>query len=252
MMAKRGEIYLGTSGLVLPYKNRQAYPAEFEGQSRMMVYGKLFNSIEINSIFYKLPRPATIGEWTRAVRQDFRFTFKLWKQISHSPSLKFNEVDVERFFEVIEPAREKAGCILVQFPPSVKAALFQEVSSLLETLQHFNKNRWSVAVEFRSPSWYTSRTFDLLNTNQLAMVYHDKSGSQSPHQELDADIIYLRFHGPNGNYKGSYDQGFLYEYAGYVSAWQDAGKTVYVYFNNTMGAALENLRTLEKFMAEDE
>ena len=249
-MSTRGKIYLGTSGLVLPYKNRQAYPPEFEGKSRILVYGTLFNSIEVNSIFYKLPRPGTVEQWSQEVGDDFRFTFKLWKQITHSPALKFDEADLEKYFTVIQTAKDKPGCILVQFPGSVKSGLFNEVSGLLSGLQRMNKNQWSIAVEFRNSSWYTVRTYDLLNEQQVAMVYHDKLGSQSPQQELDVEFVYLRFHGPDGNYKGSYDQGFLHEYAGYVREWQNAGKTVYIYFNNTMGAALENLRTLEKFLAE--
>nr|WP_295922931.1 DUF72 domain-containing protein [uncultured Dyadobacter sp.] len=250
-MTERGSLYIGTSGLVLPYRNRQAYPPDLEGQSRIAVYGTLFNSIEINSIFYKLPRAATVSQWAGSVDSDFRFTFKLWKQITHSPSLRFEEADVRQYFQVIAGAGQKAGCILVQFPASVKPHLFDRVESLLSVLHVYNNDKWPVAVEFRATAWYSERTYALLNAYGAAMVYHDKSGSVSPQPDLDAGHIYLRFHGPDGNYKGSYDPGLLYEYAGYVSGWLDAGKAVYVYFNNTMGAALDNLRTLKKFVDEN-
>ncbi|WP_439583035.1 DUF72 domain-containing protein [Dyadobacter bucti] len=250
-MNNDGSFYLGTSGLVLPFKNKQSYPAEFEGKSRLNVYGTLFNSIEINSIFYKLPRLATVRQWSDAVSKDFRYTFKLWKQISHSPTLNFDPADLQRYFQVIAGAEKKRGCILVQFPPSVKVSLFKSVASLLSGMQDFNENKWPVAVEFRSPSWYSEHTYELLNDYNAALVYHDKSGSQPPLQPMEADHIYLRFHGPGGNYRGSYDQGLLYEYAGYVREWMSAGKTVYVYFNNTMGAALDNLQTFEKFLREE-
>lgn len=247
-MTERGSIYMGTSGLVLPYRNRQAYPSELEGKSRIAVYGTHFNSIEINSIFYKLPRPATVSQWAGSVGSDFRFTFKLWKQITHSQALRFDEADIQKYFEVIAGAGQKVGCILVQFPASVKPLLSEKVELLLSALQAANKDNWPVAVEFRTSSWYTRQTYALLNAYHAAMVYHDKSGSESPQPDLDAEHIYLRFHGPEGNYKSSYDLGLLYEYAGYISGWLDSGKAVYVYFNNTMGAALDNLRTLEKFV----
>jgi uncharacterized protein YecE (DUF72 family) len=243
------QLFLGTSGLVLPFKNRQEYPARFEGKSRLSVYGSLFNSIEVNSIFYKLPRPATIAQWSESVGNDFRFTFKLWKQITHSPQLNFVTSDLEKYFDVIAGAEQKPGCILIQFPASVKRPLFNKVASLLEAIGTLNNDRWPLAMEFRHPSWYAKPTYELLNEHNVTMVFHDKSGSQSPLTELDAAHIYLRFHGPDGNYKGSYDNGLLSEYAGYISDWLGDGKTVYVYFNNTMGAALENLRTLEKFLA---
>jgi len=237
---------MGTSGLVLPYKNRQAYPSGFEGRSRLQVYAALFNSIEINSIFYKLPKAATVAQWNNAAGGDFRFTFKLWKEITHNKGLNFAQSDIEKFFEVISGAEPRKGCVLVQFPGSVKSSQFQKVSTILSGIQTANRDRWPVAVEFRSADWYNSTVYQMLVENGATLVYHDKAGSGSPLPELDASHIYLRFHGPEGNYKGSYDEGFLYEYAGYIAEWLEACKTVYVYFNNTMGAALENLRTLQK------
>lgn len=244
------QLYLGTSGLVLPYKNSQAYPPAFEGWSRLRIYGTLFNSIEINSIFYKLPKASTVVQWSSSTDDHFRFTFKLWKQITHNKLLHFAKSDLEKFFEVIDGARDKQGCILVQFPASVKQPMFGKVESLLSCMQEINRHNWPIAVEFRDISWYNGQTYELLNAYGAAMVFHDKAGSVSPHPALAAVHVYLRFHGPGGNYKGSYDQGLLFEYAGYISEWLNEGKTVYVYFNNTMGAALENLRTLEKFMQE--
>lgn len=242
-------LYLGTSGLVLPYKNSQAYPPAYEGWSRMRIYGSLFNSIEINSIFYKLPKASTVAQWSSSADDHFRFTFKMWKQITHN-KLHFEESDIKKFFEVVDRARDKQGCILVQFPASVKQIMFGKVESLLSCLHGVNQHKWPIAVEFRDNSWYNDQTYELLNAYDATMVFHDKAGSVSPHPALDAGHVYLRFHGPGGNYKGSYDQGLLFEYAGYISEWLNEGKTVYVYFNNTMGAALENLRTLEKFVEE--
>lgn len=204
------QLYMGTSGLVLPYKNSQAYPRAFEGWSRLRVYGTLFNSIEVNSIFYKLPKAATVAQWSASVGGDFRFTFKLWKQITHNKSLHFEPSDVEKFFEVIDGASDKQGCILVQFPASVRQVLYGKVESLLACIQQFNQKNWPVAVEFRHASWYHAQTYELLNAYDAAMVFHDKSGSVSPHPALNAGHAYLRFHGPDGNYKGSYDQGLLF------------------------------------------
>lgn len=242
---------MGTSGLVLPYKNRQAYPAAFEGRSRLGVYGALFNSIEINSIFYKLPKPSTVAQWSASVGDEFRFTFKLWKQITHNKGLDFERTDIEKFFGTIAGAGDKKGCVLVQFPASIKVSSFEKLERMLSCIQDYNKGQWPLALEFRSDSWYTAPVYQLLNVYGATMVYHDKAGSNSPQPELDAGHIYLRFHGPDGNYKGSYDQGLLYEYAGYIAEWAGAGKIVYVYFNNTMGNAVDNLRTLDKFLKDD-
>ncbi|HTG54630.1 MAG TPA: DUF72 domain-containing protein, partial [Niabella sp.] len=230
-MMSAEKLYIGTSGIVLPYKNQQAYPEALKGLSRLSVYSTIFNSLEVNSIFYKLPRPATIAQWSESVDEEFRFTFKLWKQITHSTQLDFNKADLVKYFDVITPAKKKAGCLLVQFPASVKCGFIRKVAALLSDVQQLNDSVWPVAVEFRSPCWYTDETYELLNQYNAAMVYHDKWGSESPQPNLGADHIYLRFHGPRGNYKDSYDPGLLHEYAGYVMDWMDSGKSVFVYFN---------------------
>lgn len=244
------KLYIGTSGIVLPYKNQLAYPEALKGLSRLSVYSTIFNSLEVNSIFYKLPRPATIAQWSESVGEEFRFTFKLWKQITHSPRLDFNNTDLVKYFEVIAPAREKAGCLLVQFPASVKCGFIKKVGALLSDIQELNDGVWPVAVEFRSPCWYKDETYELLNQHHASMVYHDKWVSESPQPDLEADQVYLRFHGPRGDYKGSYDPGLLHEYGGYVMDWMHSGKSVFVYFNNTIGDALGNAQALRASIRE--
>jgi len=67
----------------------------------------------------------------------------------------------------------------------------------------------------------------------------------------EADFKYIRFHGPTGNYRESYSDDFLSEYAGYINEWSEQGKMVYVYFNNTMGDALNNLKMLNTLVKEN-
>jgi uncharacterized protein YecE (DUF72 family) len=69
---------------------------------------------------------------------------------------------------------------------------------------------------------------------------------------LADDVVYVRFHGPNGGYRGSYTDDFLYEYAQYIKEWMAEGKDIYAYFNNTMGDAINNLVTLKSFLEPEE
>jgi len=75
-------------------------------------------------------------------------------------------------------------------------------------------------------------------------VIQDKPPAVTPMMESELPFVYLRFHGPGGSYRGSYEDELLYEYAGYINDWISEGKTVYSYFNNTMGEAISNLFTL--------
>jgi uncharacterized protein YecE (DUF72 family) len=159
----------------------------------------------------------------------------------------FNPPDVSSFMEAIRLPESQQGCLLVQFPPSLQKNSLPQIAGLLDML---STHTWPVAVEFRHPSWYKEDVFELLNRHHAAMVLQDMPKSATP-VEITADqLVYLRFHGPSGNYKGSYSENFLFEYATYINDWQKEGKSVYAYFNNTAGAALENLHLLKRCLVE--
>ena len=236
-------IYTGTSGLVVPIAQKD-YPPDFIGKSRMVYYASLFNSIEINSSFYKLPMASTVKKWSESVPEDFRFTFKLSKIITHVKHFLFNPQDVEAFMKVISNAGTKKGCVLIQFPPGLQNHVHKLEELLAVIKNNDTHGEWKVAIEFRHNTWYTEDVYRLLEKFNVCLVAHDTPGSSPPADEYESEIAYLRFHGPGGRYRGSYEDDFLYEYAGYINDWNQQGKIVYVYFNNTMGDAIKNLFTL--------
>jgi len=244
-------LYTGTSGLVLPFP-KHSFPPEFQDKSRLTYYASLFNSIEINSSFYKVPMASTVRKWAEEVPDAFQFTFKLWREITHNKGLLFREEDISRFMQVISNAGDKKGSLLVQFPPSLTIASIQQFEKLLLEIQLSDPmQQWDVAIEFRNRSWYTAEIFDLIDNYKMNIVIQDMPASITPFRDETAEFIYLRFHGPSGNYKGSYPDDFLYEYARYIKDWMSEEKKIYVYFNNTMGEAIKNLETLNKFIAQD-
>src|ERR1700712_4410010 len=92
-------IYIGTSGLVLPVPNKKSFPEGFQDKSRLTYYSSLFNTIEINSSFKKIPQFKTAQRWAAEVPDDFRFTIKLSKWITHNKDLAFDPADVKHFIE---------------------------------------------------------------------------------------------------------------------------------------------------------
>jgi len=240
--------YSGTSGLVLPVP-QSLYPPEFKGKSRLTYYAYLFNSIEINSSFYNIPKVSTVSKWAESVPDNFQFTFKLPKAITHTKGLDFNREDVDRFMQVVAPIGNKKGCLLVQFPPGLKIEKIDQLQKLLVSIKGANRdNTWKVAIEFRNQSWYTDEVYDLLNQYNISLVIHDLPAAATPLTESIAGFEYLRFHGPGGGYRGSYSDDFLYRYAEYIKTWTSEGKLVYLYFNNTMGDAVKNLQTLNRML----
>lgn len=240
--------YSGTSGLVLPV-TKAHYPAEFKDQSSLHYYASLLNSIEINSTFYKLPKSSTIAKWSQSVPADFRFTFKIPKTISHALALNFSIEDVTKFLQVVEHIGEKKGCLLAQFPPSLKVDKFEQMRRLLQAFRHSSKNSaWKLALEFRDSSWYIEQVYNLIEDFNANMVLHDMQGSASGWQAHINNFIYLRFHGPLPRYRGDYSEEFLKRQAHQVKKWMQEKKLVFAYFNNTMGGAFRNLQTFNKFV----
>lgn len=250
MISTNTPFYSGTSGLNLPLPRSQ-YPEEFREKSRLEYYASLFNSLEINSCFYKLPRSATVAKWAEAVPADFRFTCKISKSITHAKNLQFSQSDINDFISVMENMGEKKGCLLAQFPPSLKIENVSGLQKLLEALDEavYNTN-WKLAIEFRDPSWYEREIFELLEEVEAALVIHDIPKSATPLDNVTADFIYLRFHGPEPRYRGDYSDETLKRYAGYINKWLNEKKTVYAYMNNTAGAAFKNLQSLNNYVNE--
>lgn len=245
------KFYSGISGLVLPVPNKAHYPAEFKEKSRLCYYASLFSSIEINSSFYKIPQARTIAKWAEDVPVDFKFTFKLWRGITHEKELVFNPDDVTRFMQVISRAATHEGCLLVQFPPSVRSNLMPQLQQLVGCIREADSAQsWKLALEFRHSSWYQESLTEFAETQNAAIVLQDIPASTTPLDYAAGDFVYLRFHGPGGKYRGSYAEDVLQEYSCYIREWQEDGKTVYVYFNNTMGDAVKNLTTLNALVQQ--
>jgi uncharacterized protein YecE (DUF72 family) len=240
--------FSGLSGLVLPIP-KYKFPLEHQNASRSAYYATIFNSIEINRSFYKIPLNKTISRWASSVSDDFKFTFKLFKGITHEKNLQFDNFLIEQFMEAISHVGAKKGCLLLQFPPSLKNDNLHQLERLLQSVRAIDSDEnWTIAVEFRNKSWYNDDVYDMLGIYKSLLVIQDIPTSATPLVNQLYHGVYIRFHGPSGNYRGTYTDAFLMEYAGYVRAWLEEGKTVYLYFNNTMGNAFQNLATLKNLV----
>ena len=243
-----GKLFIGTSNVVLPVP-RYAFPPEYQAMSRLGYYSTLFNSVEINSTFYKTPRGITLMRWTLETTKEFEFTLKLSRDITHKKPFVVNLPDIDNFLEVTQVMTAKQGCLLVQFPASITEDYFERVVAVLRRIRLRKRSDWKVAVEFRHDSWYADHVYRMLLSQKASLVLHDKRGSKTPALELPFRNMYLRFHGPQGDYRGTYSDEQLSVYALRVKKWLQQGKTVYAYFNNTMGTAFSDaqlLRTLCK------
>jgi len=102
-------------------------------------------------------------------------------------------------------------------------------------------------LEFRDPSWYDRRAFDILTDRGVALCIHDMDGSVAP-KEITAEFVYVRLHGPQ-TYSGRYDKQTLSGWAGAFSSWKRQGKDIFCYFNNdAQGHAPRNALELKQML----
>ena len=242
----KGLIRIGTSNVHIP-GNKTTFPPEYQLKSRLHYYSSIFNTVEVNSCFYKTPQLATYQKWELDVPADFQFTLKLSKEVTHAKELESDLACMENFLGNAKGTGNKKGCLLVQFPGKISLDHFEKVERiLLEIERHDPGHKWRIAVEFRNESWYTAETWELLDEFDAVMVMHDFKKASNFQIRGKAPFIYMRFHGPDGNYRGSYTDEFLKEKAIDIKRWSGEGKDVYVYFNNTAGETFENAVALKK------
>jgi len=190
------------------------------------------------------PSEEKVRRWKEDSPADFLFVVKANRYITHMKNLLDPEEPVNTLMERIDILDEKLGPILFQLPPhwNVNA---ERLANFLEVLPRGPR----YAFEFRDESWYIDRIYDLLEEREVAFCIHDHHDAPSP-EEVTTNFIYLRFHGPTGDYGGKYREVDLRGWAEKIMGWREAGRDVYAYFNNDMrGYAVENARELRGYVA---
>lgn len=266
MQLEKGICWCGTSNVEVPEPNKKAFPAAFQAKSHLEYYASLFNSVEINRTFYQLPRPATMARWAAQTPAGFRFSVKLWKEITHVKELRYKPEDLQTFMQSVAPIGMKKGCLLIQFPAALQVEYATALERLLGDITVLNPQpAWRIAIEFRNRGWYTPAIDALLHRYKAIPVLHDMPFKGEDPLQYDhrfalratlpaaAGFVFKRYHGPKGDYKGSYPPAFLEKEAAIIREWLHQGKDVYAYFNNTAGGdAPKNAGILQNWINSPE
>lgn len=231
--------YIGTSGWSYSHWKENFYPEGLKQEKWLMYYSETFQTVEINNTFYHLPTVKTIDKWYSQVPQDFSFSIKASRYITHVKRLKDPKETLEKFFTIIKGLKTKVGPILFQLPPSLKCDIdrFKEFIDCLPIDQQ-------CVFEFRHPSWFIEEIYDLMANKKIALCITDLNGSLSP-LVITSNFTYIRLHGPKKAYQGSYGAVRLKSWKKKIQDWLSNNISVYCYFDNDeKGYAIQDASSL--------
>jgi len=253
-------IYLGTAGFSYDDWVGSFYPVGIPKHQWLAYYAREFNTCEINSTYYALPRPANIKAMVQKTGEGFLFSIKANQQMTH---LREDNAQVfQAFRQVIEPviAAGKLGCILAQFPYSFR--LTRENWDYLKLLKG-RLGDLPVVVEFRNAQWLRDEVFGWLRELELGFCCVDEPPLPNllpPLAEATSAVSYVRFHGRNSakwwkheqayeRYDYTYSRQELNEWLPRIKKLERMSDTTFVFANNHWrGQAVDTIRQLRTML----
>ena len=185
------EYYLGCSGWSYDGWKGRFYPKELDNRYWLSYYSQIFDFVEIDSTFYRIPSKFMVNNWSKRTPESFRFAVKFPKIITHDKRLKDVEKDIERFYDVMEPLYDKIIVFLIQLPPSLQIA---EGLDLIKNLQYQLDPSFRYAIEVRHYSWFNELFYNYLKQRNYCLVWSQQDILITP-PILTTDFIYLRLIG---------------------------------------------------------
>ena len=240
-MTSAGRARVGCSGWVYRHWRGPVYPESLPQRRWFEHYATLFDTVEVNNSFYRLPTQAAVDGWAAQAPPGFVYSLKLGAFGSHRMKLRDAASWLPNHLDRVERLGAHAGPTLVQLPPRWK----RDAGRLDEFLAAAPRTRrW--AVELREPSWLHEETYDVLRRHGAALCIHDLLADHP--WELTTDWTYVRFHGPAAferAYQGRYGPERLGPVADRLNGWLAGCNDVYAYFNNDdAGFAVQDARWL--------
>lgn len=224
-------IHIGTSGWSYDHWQELLYPHGTARWDRLGYYVQQFQTVELNSSFYKWPTATVFKSWQRRLPHGFLLSVKAPRYLTHRKCLYEPEKWIEKIKACWHELADKRAVLLVQLSPNFTFD-YERLRYFLQQIPTWIK----VCVEFRHSSWHHEAVFELLGQYQAA--YCIMSGAFLPCVlRATASFVYIRMHGPDRQhlYAGSYSDNDLHWWASRINEWKMEGKDVFVYFNNDGG-----------------
>ena len=206
----------GTSGYSFKEWLGHFYPDKLPASEMLRFYASNFSTVEINNTFYRMPPESMLLQWPAQVPDDFTFTLKAPRRITHELRLREAETHVAEFVRRARLLGDKLGVLLFQLPPYLK----KDMPRLIAFLEQIPSGT-RVAMEFRNDSWQDEEVHQTLRNRAAILCVTDTDEGETPFVTT-ADWGYLRLRRTN------YEDHELVAWAERIAA-QNVDRT-YVYF----------------------
>ena len=236
-------VHIGCSGWNYAAWRELFYPKGLPANRWLEHYAQHFSTVEVNSTFYRLAKRDAVARWATQVPDDFVFSVKASRYLTHIKRLGGMREGAKRFYEPLEPLIDagKLGPVLWQLPPNMK----RDDARLANALRELRPGRH--CFEFREPSWFVPEVYELLREYGVALVIGDRPEVASfQTHEMTTDWTFVRFHHGHRGRRCNYSVSELETWKRRVSRWRRK-REVFLYFNNDWeGFAIQNARWMAK------
>lgn len=179
-------VLVGTSGYNYPEWRGSFYPEKLSTSKMLAYYAERFPTVEINYTFYRIPTEKLLAGWAEGTPENFTFTLKAPRRITHDSKLQRSEELLQTFCRTARTLGPKLATLLFQLPPTFKKDA-RVLSEFVELLPEGTR----AAFEFRHDSWFDAETFETLRRRNIALCVADSERLHTP-VELTADYGYFR------------------------------------------------------------
>jgi uncharacterized protein YecE (DUF72 family) len=229
-------VRIGCSGWNYGHWRERVYPGALPPHRWLEHYATLFDTVEVNNTFYRLPSRDAVAAWVEQTPPGFLFAVKASRFLTHMKRLTDMGRGVERFYERIGPLvrSPKLGPVLWQLPEN----FHRDDERLAGALERLPSGRH--CFEFRHPSWFVPEVYDLLREHGVALVIGDHPERPFQTHELTADWTFIRFHHGSRGRNGNYSERELETWQRRIDGWRQRMEVFAYFINDWQGYAVRN------------
>ena len=190
-------LHLGTIGWSYNFWKGKFYPAKIASKDFLAYYASRFDTVEVDSTFYRIPTQQAVTNWRNQTPSNFTFSLKFPGVITHLKMLKDCQRETTFFLDRIRLLGEKIGPLLLQFPPIFGVERLPDLADFLQRLPESNR----YVVEVRNEAWLNADFYELLRAKKTALAWIDRPGMPQTSEET-SDFLYVRWEGDRKQVNG--------------------------------------------------